>query len=123
MHETNGVTPFEMMFGREVVLPEHLMFNLPVSIEQVPQESVEYVDHLKKRFQLVYQYVRQHAQKGMQRQKTGHDQKENTQCVFGRGDNVWLYTPVVPRGKSPKFHQPWQGPYEILRKKGEVTYM
>jgi hypothetical protein len=53
VHETNGVTPFEMMFGREVVLPEHLMFNLPVSIEQVPQESVEYVDHLKKRFQLV----------------------------------------------------------------------
>ena len=61
VHETNGVTPFEMMFGREVVLPEHLMFNLPVSIEQVPQESVEYVDHLKKRFQLVYQYVTQHA--------------------------------------------------------------
>ena len=68
MHETNGVTPFEMTFGREVVLPEHLMFNLPVSIEQVPQEGVEYVDYLKKRFQLVYQYVRQNAQKGMQRQ-------------------------------------------------------
>ena len=122
VHETNGVTPFEMMFGREVVLPEHLMFNLPVSIEQVPQESVEYVDHLRKRFQLVYQYVRQHAQKGMQRQKTGYDQKENTPCVFQRGDHVWLYTPAVPRGKSPKFHRPWQGPYEILRKKGEVTY-
>ena len=26
MHETNVVTPFEMMFGREVVLPEHLTF-------------------------------------------------------------------------------------------------
>ena len=112
MRPVNGVTPFEMMFGREMVLPEHLMFNLPVSIEQVPQESVEYVDHLKKRFQLVYQYVRQHAQKGMQRQKTGYDQKENTPCVFQRGDHVWLYTPAVPRGKSPKFHRPWQGPYE-----------
>ncbi|KAL5506599.1 hypothetical protein EMCRGX_G008281 [Ephydatia muelleri] len=81
MHETNGVTPFEMMFGREVVLPEHLMFNLPVSTEQVLQEGVEYVDYLKKRFQLVHQYVRQNAQKGMQRQKTGYDQKENTRKV------------------------------------------
>ena len=43
MHETNGVTPFEIMFGTEVVLPEHLMFNIPVSIEQVPQEGVEYM--------------------------------------------------------------------------------
>eukprot|EP00731_Ephydatia_muelleri_P028382 Em0020g26a len=122
MHETNGVISFEMMFGREVVLPEHLMFNLPVNIEQVPQEGVEYVDYLKKRFQLVHQYVRQNAQKGMQRQKTGYDQKENTRCVFRKGDHVWLYTPAVPKGKSPKFHRPWQGPYQILRKKGEVTY-
>eukprot|EP00731_Ephydatia_muelleri_P026537 Em0018g637a len=81
MHETNGVTPFEMMFGTEVVLPEHLMFNLPVSTEQVLQEGVEYVDYLKKRFQLVHQYVRQNAQKGMQCQKTGYDQKENTRKV------------------------------------------
>eukprot|EP00731_Ephydatia_muelleri_P024465 Em0016g736a len=122
MHETNGVTPFEMMFGREVVLPEHLMFNLPVSTEQVLQEGVEYVDYLKKRFQLVHQYVRQNAQKGMQRQKTGYDQKENTRCVFLKGDHVWLYTPAVPKGKSPKFHRPWQGPYQVLKKKGEVTY-
>ena len=118
MHETNGVTPFEMMFGREVVLPEHLMFNLPVSTEQVLQEGVEYVDYLKKRFQLVHQYVRQNAQKGMQRQKTGYDQKENTRCVFRKGDHVWLYTPAVPKGKSPKFHRPWQGPYQVLKKKG-----
>ncbi|KAL5491297.1 hypothetical protein EMCRGX_G016559 [Ephydatia muelleri] len=122
MHETNGVTPFEMMFGKEVVLPEHLMFNLPVSTEQVLQEGVEYVDYLKKRFQLVHQYVRQNAQKGMQRQKTGYDQKENTRCVIRKGDHVWLYTPAVPKGKSPKFHRPWQGPYQVFKKKGEVTY-
>ena len=84
-------------------MPEHLIFSLPVSIEQVPQKSVEYVDHLKKRFQLVYQYVRQHAQKGMQRMKTGYDQKENTVCI-SEGDHVWLHTPAVPRGKYPKFH-------------------
>ena len=36
----------------------------------------------------MHQYVRQNAQKGMQRQKTGYDQKENTQCVFWKGDHV-----------------------------------
>ena len=93
------------------------MFNLPVSTEQVLQEGVEYVDYLKKRFQLVHQYVRQNAQKGMQRQKTGYDQKENTRCVFRKGDHVWLYTPAVPKGKSPKFHRPWQGPYQVFKKR------
>ena len=58
----------------------------------------------------------------MQRQKTGYDQQENTRCVFRKGDHVWLYTPAVPKGKSPKFHRPWQGPYQILQKKGKVTY-
>eukprot|EP00731_Ephydatia_muelleri_P037156 Em0403g5a len=56
-------------------IPKHF------STEQVLQEGVEYVDYLKKRFQLVHQYVRQNAQKGMQRQKTGYDQKENTRKV------------------------------------------
>ena len=38
---------------------------------------------------------------------------------FRKGDHVWLYTPAVPKGKSPKFHRLWQGPYQILQKKGE----
>eukprot|EP00731_Ephydatia_muelleri_P008792 Em0004g1130a len=54
---------------------------MPFSTEQVLRGEVEYVDYLKKRFQLVHQYVRQNAQKGMQRQKTGYDQKENTRKV------------------------------------------
>ena len=77
-----------------------MMFNLPVSIEQVLQEGVEYVDYLKKRFQLVHQYVRQNAQKGMQLQKTGYDQKENTRCVF----IMYGSTPLLSQKESlPNF--------------------
>ncbi|KAL5475209.1 hypothetical protein EMCRGX_G027282 [Ephydatia muelleri] len=116
------VNEFICRFGVPEQLHSDQGRNFEISTEQVLQEGVEYVDYLKKRFQLVHQYVRQNAQKGMQRQKTGYDQKENTRCVFRKGDHVWLYTPAVPKGKSSKFHRPWQGPYQVLKKKGEVTY-
>eukprot|EP00731_Ephydatia_muelleri_P032903 Em0024g447a len=74
-----------------------------ISTEQVLQEGVEYVDYLKKRFQLVHQYVRQNAQKGMQRQKTGYDQKENTRKVS-------QILSTIARTVSS------------IKKKGEVTY-
>ena len=51
------------------------------------------------------------------RQKANYDRFtwENT---FENGSLVWLHCPAVPRGKSPKFHRPWQGP----RRFGSVVY-
>eukprot|EP00731_Ephydatia_muelleri_P033694 Em0035g31a len=75
------VNEFICRFGVPEQLHSDQGRNFEISTEQVLQEGVEYVDYLKKRFQLVHQYVRQNAQKGMQRQKTGYDQKENTRKV------------------------------------------
>eukprot|EP00731_Ephydatia_muelleri_P027503 Em0019g376a len=82
------VNEFICRFGVPEQLHSDQGRNFEISTEQVLQEGVEYVDYLKKRFQLVHQYVRQNAQKGMQRQKTGYDQKENTRCVFRKGDHA-----------------------------------
>ena len=35
---------------------------------------------------------------------------------------VILYGSTVPRGHSPKFHRPWQGPYKVKEKLGGVMY-
>ena len=35
---------------------------------------------------------------------------------------VWLYSPVVAKGKSKKLHHPWLGPYIIIKKLSDVTY-
>ena len=73
-----------------MVLSEHLIFNLPVSIEQVPTGKGRNVDNVKKRFQLVYQYVRQHACTE-RRQKTGYDQKGIHGVSFGGGSCMALH--------------------------------
>ena len=41
---------------------------------------------------------------------------------FYVGDRVWLYTPVVPKGRTKKFASFWKGPYTILDKAGPVNY-
>ena len=35
---------------------------------------------------------------------------------------VWLYSPVVAKGKSKKLHHPWLGPYRIIKKLSDLTY-
>ena len=38
------------------------------------------------------------------------------------GDLVWLHSFIVLCSASRKFHQPWTGPYKIVKKLADVTY-
>ena len=122
VHETTGVTPFSMMLGREARLPEDLIYGLPVGGAPVPQGGREYVEHLKKAMQNAYKSIRDEAWKEMQHQKNVYDERQNERQCYQKGDFVWLHCPAVPRGHSPKFHRPWQGPYEVEEKLGDVVY-
>ena len=35
---------------------------------------------------------------------------------------VWVYCPAVPRGKFPKLHCYWQGPYIVHKVFNDVVY-
>eukprot|EP00731_Ephydatia_muelleri_P019297 Em0012g122a len=108
------VNEFICRFGVPEQLHSDQGRNFEISTEQVLQEGIEYVDYLKKRFLLVHQYVRQNAQKGMQRQKTGHDQKENTRCVFRKGDHA------SPHGEQEPSEEEEKGtPSEEQESRGE----
>ena len=122
VHETTDVTPFSMMLGREARLPEDLIYGLPVGGAPVPQGGREYVEHLKKAMQNAYKSIRDEAWKEMQHQKNVYDERQNERQCYQKGDFVWLHCPAVPRGHSPKFHRPWQGPYEVEEKLGDVVY-
>ena len=38
------------------------------------------------------------------------------------GDLVFLYSTVIPKGRSRKFHQPWTGPYKIVKQLSDAVY-
>ena len=48
--------------------------------------------------------------------------KSSNRDPFKVGDMVWLHCPAVPRGKSPKLHCFWQGPYRIYKVVSDVLY-
>ena len=54
-----------------------------------------------------------------QRQKELYNKSSNGD-PFKVGDMVWLHCPAVPRGKSPKLHCFWQGPYRIHKVVSDV---
>ena len=56
-----------------------------------------------------------------QRQKELYNKSSNGD-PFKIGDMVWLHCPAVPRGKSPKLHCFWQGPYRIHKVVSDVLY-
>ena len=55
------------------------------------------------------------------KQKANDDQSARAR-IYEKGSLVWLHCPAIPRGKCPKFHQPWQGPFKVVKKIGDVVY-
>ena len=118
VHDTIGTSPFELMYGREVRLPEDIMFALPATVETA---RADYKGILKCRLQHAYQLVRKHTRRQQEHQKFNYDRSIRGQ-PFQVGDLVLLHCPHVPRGRSPKLHRPWQGPFKVMAVLGPATY-
>ena len=117
VHDTTGTSPFELMYGREVRLPEDIMFALPATVETA---RADYKGILKRHLQHAYQLVRKHTRRQQEHQKFNYDRSIRGQ-PFQVGDLVLLHCPHVPRGRSPKLHRPWQGPFKVMAVLGPAT--
>ena len=118
IHDTTGLTPANLVFGRELRLPCDLMFGSPPGAEQ---PAVDYVEGLVDRLHDAHEMARQHIQVASDRMKTRYDRRANSQD-FQQGDLVWLYRPIRTKGRCPKLQQPWLGPYRIVTRINDVVY-
>ena len=118
VHDTTRFTPFHLMFGREVRLPIDVMFgNTPDPV----QEHTEYAIDLRSRLEKAFESVREHTKAVQKRQKDRYDRRVSG-GRYQVGDRVWLHSPAIPRGRSPKLHQPWTGPFVVIKVLSDVTY-
>ena len=117
-HETTGVTPANMVFGRELRLPCVLMFGASPDKEQ---SVTDYAADLVERLHDTHHFARQHLEVASDRMKARYDQLANS-ADFQEGDSVWLYRPIRKRGKSPKLQTCWEGPYTIITRINDVVY-
>ena len=118
-HETTGMSPNRLMFGREVSTPVDLMFELPRLIKPIPNNQLDW--ELRDRIESAHNIVRQNTQQAMNRQKRTRDSRTSYE-TFDIGDQEFVYFPVKKIGTSAKLTPFWRGPYQITGKLSEVMY-
>ncbi|KRX22547.1 Retrovirus-related Pol polyprotein from transposon, partial [Trichinella nelsoni] len=114
VHCTTGATPSRVLFGRELRLPVDLMYGVPTDAQV--RSAGEYVQHLRRDLERVYEAVRKKAGREQRRQKDWKDRKAYGP-VYEPGDQVWMQLPT-----KTKLGAYWDGPYQVQRKLDWNTY-
>ncbi len=119
IQETLSESPFFILFGRnpdkpgpEFLLTKYQTYNNPS----------EYIQTMKKRYELIQKHVIEHLEKARQKVL---EKNLNVKHYpnYSPGDLVWLKPPLKREGGiSAKLSGKLVGPYQILTKLSEVTY-
>ena len=116
IQESTKCSPNLLMLGREINLPVDLMFQRRSSPSN-PICPIEYVEWVKAASQEAYEYVQDYLKPAAVRQKRLYDRGKMTP-LFEPGDWVWRKLPL-----RDKIGMNWHGPYMILKKVCEVSYL
>ena len=118
VHRTIGATPYSMIFGREAQYPIDLFFPKP---QGDPRLKVgENAEELNERLYEIHREA-QMTMGSEQRRQTEYFNRKKHGDSFKERDLVWLFEPH--KAKSRKFYLPWHGPFEVLSRTSEVTYL
>ena len=116
-HDSTGISPYKMLYGREMVMPVDLQFDVGNRL-RTPECPVEYVEWLRQSLRDCHDFARQRLQQSARRQKKAYQEKTR-EVQFARGDWVWKNQPQLFPGKLYKKNT---GPWLILAKMGPVNY-
>ena len=109
-HETTGITPNYMMFGREITLPLDIMLELPHS--SLPTSSTDYAKKLRFKLTSAYEIAHVKLKTAAQRQKNLYDQGTYGERLQ-KGDLVWYAHKLRKKGQCPKLQPKWKGPFLV----------
>ena len=119
VHEITGFTPYHLTFACPLQFLVDVMLGcvLLATLRSYPQ----FIQDAHKQMTASCNIAQQHLWAQHLHNKKLHD-KDTTAVPFSAGDRVWLYIPVVSKGKTKKFTAFWKGPYTIVDKMGEINY-
>ena len=119
-HTSSGFTPNKLMLGREVILPTDLLVGK--TPDEAPKNLPRFVADYRNAMWEANEEARQKLGTAIRHQKVAYDLKVHGQS-FSDGDMVWLHQTLRKKGKSPKLMVKWTGPWRIVRKITDVTYL
>ena len=117
--ESTGLTPNEMMLGREVYMPVDVQVGSPDT--DIPQDESAYVEELRIHLENAYNLARESLGASAVKQKRHYDLRAIDE-PFQKGDLVWLVNKSRRKGKCPKLQPKWLGPMQVADKLNDVTY-
>ena len=106
------------MFGRNPIEDLDLVVPSPAYKEKM-ERAPEYLQNLITRLHQAHHFARENLAAAVERQRKNYHHKPKQ---FEVGEQVWLFTPVLPDRKMPKFRSGWSGPWRVTRRINEVTY-
>jgi transposase InsO family protein len=111
-HHATGETPNYLMFGREVKLPDQLVYGSTVDR---PLTREAYAIQLQQRMQKAHETLRE-----QQLEIRSHDQSEEP--LFQEGDYVMMVNKRLKKGQTAKLAPKYVGPYKVLQSFPNRTY-
>ena len=112
VHNSTGLTPFEVMIG------ENPLRAVDLELQQLPPTTTPPMTRV---FQQMVDKAAKHIAAAQAKQKHYAD-KNRREEEFEVGEKVWLSTRnMAPRG-SAKLQPKYVGPFEILKRIGKVAY-
>ena len=117
--ESTGFSPFELLYGRTVRGPMHILKELWTEIVDVPETktSYQYVFELREKLEATLELARAELEKAQTKGKHHCDCKAKPR-KFRTGDKVLLLLPT----DNNKLLMQWKGPYVIQEVVGPNDY-
>ena len=120
IHTSIGISPFEMIFGRQVVGPLKLLKEIWTK-EDLPLETrtnYQYVLDLKNKITETCKYAQEQLKLEQLKNKKAYDKKAKHRDIRVN-DKVYILRSV----SSNKLKMRWSGPYEVTKKIGKYNFM
>ena len=114
---STGYTSHYLLYGNEMRLQLDIMYRPP----ETEQTLTEDVRQLRTSLKDAYVTLLEKLQLAHRRQNNYYDRRIHGKH-FKPNENVWLWSPVIPKGVAPKFHEPWTGPLKVTKRLSDVTY-
>ena len=115
---STGFSPFELLYGRTVRGPLDVLRETWEAPNIVNDSIISYVMSMREKLDEMSHIVELNLNRAQATQKSWYDRTARPRH-FKPGDRVLVLLPP----STHKLRAQWQGPYTILEKRGEATYV
>ena len=117
--ESSGFSPFELLYGRTVRGPMHILRKLWTSEDANAEvmNTYQYVFELREKLEDTLQLARENLDRSQRRYKHYYDRTARRKCLQS-GDQVLILLPT----DNNKLLMQWKGPYKVVDQVGLNDY-